>query len=159
MAEITARPTPGGDRKLKCPLCLARLAQDVVPDQTCGGCRVRYHVECLKELGGCTTVGCARASTSAATGVSEQAARRRAEIYAAHEARFARRIADRDAAEEDTQRLSKTLTLAGFAGAAGAVALGSLGVDGAWVLGGLLVSFVVSGAGWALRPDDQWPGD
>lgn len=43
----------------RCPLCRERVQAD---DETfrCGGCDVVYHDDCADELGGCSTLGCAR---------------------------------------------------------------------------------------------------
>jgi hypothetical protein len=40
-----------------CPICQT----SILPNEnimTCEGCKVKYHLECWKERGGCTTLGC-----------------------------------------------------------------------------------------------------
>ena len=39
-----------------CPLCRAGLREG--QDRPCLGCGTRYHLDCLSELGGCSTLGC-----------------------------------------------------------------------------------------------------
>jgi hypothetical protein len=41
--------------KLRCPYCHDGLAGQTLE---CGGCRARYHEDCLEEARGCTTLGC-----------------------------------------------------------------------------------------------------
>jgi hypothetical protein len=53
---INAKPIGG---PADCPLCSESLAAGG-PTQPCPGCEVSYHLECLEELGGCGTLGCAR---------------------------------------------------------------------------------------------------
>jgi hypothetical protein len=56
---IEVRSRIGGERR--CPLCQEGLEgarpQDVY---TCQSCHTSFHVACTRELGGCTTLGCAR---------------------------------------------------------------------------------------------------
>lgn len=42
-----------------CPLCRERIQGDDEPYR-CGACDVSYHEDCAQELGGCSTLGCAR---------------------------------------------------------------------------------------------------
>ena len=47
------------ERPQQCPLCRDPLRLDA-RTRECPGCRTQYHAECLDEMGGCSTLGCAR---------------------------------------------------------------------------------------------------
>lgn len=59
MPPLTIRAHARGGAA-SCPLCSETLARGG-PARECPGCEVSYHVACLDELGGCGTLGCARA--------------------------------------------------------------------------------------------------
>jgi hypothetical protein len=44
----------------RCPYCHAHLAREGATAAVCGGCRTPYHADCLRELGRCGLLGCAR---------------------------------------------------------------------------------------------------
>ena len=53
-----------------CPLCREPVGSQAPGDLasvSCGGCSVSYHQECVKELGGCATLGCSRRGRLPAT--------------------------------------------------------------------------------------------
>ena len=49
--------------ELRCPLCRDRLGRRQA--QACPSCETPYHAACLRELGGCGTLGCAKSNDSA----------------------------------------------------------------------------------------------
>jgi hypothetical protein len=56
---IELRSRVGGEDR--CPLCQDGLAQASAEDRySCNFCRTDYHLECLLEFGGCSTLGCER---------------------------------------------------------------------------------------------------
>lgn len=58
--RISGRLRDGGGTI--CPLCKEPLEPDAPePLSSCAACATRYHAACLKELGGCSTLGCRRA--------------------------------------------------------------------------------------------------
>lgn len=68
----------------RCPLCQERLAGD---EHSCPGCQTRYHAECVDELGGCATMGCAHKGQRVAyEGLAQAPERHAKQPVAAHEA-------------------------------------------------------------------------
>lgn len=53
--EAFKAPTIVIRTKLRCPFCHDALAGETLE---CGGCKARYHPECLEEAHGCATLGC-----------------------------------------------------------------------------------------------------
>lgn len=80
-----------------CPLCRADLVEEVLPSEACPSCGVRYHQDCARELGGCSTAGCARQGVAPTPDAAAERDRRRAVLVAEHEERLRRFRAQRDA--------------------------------------------------------------
>ncbi len=53
----------------RCPLCLDAIGDAEADEKRCDGCQTLYHASCLRELGGCSTLGCShqRGHSRAAT--------------------------------------------------------------------------------------------
>lgn len=48
------------ERRPRCPLCRVDLEGASLEPTECPACHTRYHADCLVEMGGCSTLGCAR---------------------------------------------------------------------------------------------------
>jgi hypothetical protein len=152
--RITARLARG---EAVCPLCRTDLLEAALPSEACAACGVRYHQDCARELGGCSTAGCARQGEPPAADAQAERDRRRARIAAEHEEALRRFRAQRDQ-DRRARRLDDVglgFQLAALAGAA--VALWELWrttrgdvEHAALALGGLLLAAVVHGLGRAL---------
>lgn len=56
-APASVAPRDQDPNAIRCPLCKEPL-QGVLPYGRCSGCETGYHLQCLDELAGCSTLGC-----------------------------------------------------------------------------------------------------
>jgi hypothetical protein len=153
--RITARRVAGS--AVTCPLCREELACEAIPCEACQGCSTRYHVDCARELGGCSTQGCPRKGEAPLPAVADERERRRGQLVADHEERLARFRAGR-AAQGAAQRqvdLGAGLQLAGLVALAASAVLALLdGGNFGNLASALFVTFLVlNGVGRLIHSD------
>lgn len=114
--RITARLSAGST--VTCPLCRTDIADEAIPSEACSACSTRYHVDCARELGGCSTQGCSRKGEAPLPAVAGEREQRRRQLIVDHEERLARFRAGRDARVHAQRRvdLGAGLQLAGLIG-------------------------------------------
>lgn len=100
-------------RDARCPLCRVRHLEGDAETYRCSGCEVRYHSDCARELGGCSTLGCERLGLGPddATPEEKRGERLRRGLRASRERRrnrgrlAAEHRAERTRANEESSRL------------------------------------------------------